>query len=441
MKEKDNSEMDRRTLLKTGAVSLAMGAVGAVGLASPGVVLAQAQKSIAGQSSSLGNKGDVVRLGVLNDRSGIYADMGGVGSEVAVKLAVQDFGNKILGKKIEVLGGDTQNKPDVASSLARNWFDTQNLVATIDGGASSTGLAMVQVTMDKGGTALVTGGFADNFTGKQCSSITTQWPPDTYALAKSVVGKASEGGAKKWYFIAPDYVFGRSLVGVSRDFIKESGGTVVGTAFHPLDTTDFAAYLLSAQSSGADVIAFASAGGNLINLIKQASEFGLSKNKKIKLVTYLVEITDVKSMGLKEAQGISFPTMEYWDQNEATREWTKRWQELGHITNPPTTQQVSSYVATLHYLKAVQAAGTFDGIAVNKHMAQMPIVTDLIKNVHIRQEDGRVTYDLLQVVVKSPEESKGPNDLYNIVGVIPADRAFRPLSESECPMTIQKQRG
>lgn len=394
--------------------------------------------ALSANAASLGDKGDIVRLGVLNDRSGIYSDMGGVGSEVSVKLAVADFGGKVLGKKIEVLGGDTQNKPDIASSLARNWFDTKNLVATIDGGASSTGLAMVHVTAEKGGTALVTGGFADEFTGKQCSPVTTQWPPDTYALAKAVVNSTMASGGKKWYFIAPDYVFGRSMVESSKEFIKKAGGTVVDAVFHPLDTNDFSAYLLRAQSSGADVVAFASAGGNLINLIKQAQEFGLFQDKKLKIVSYLIEITDVKSMGLKEAQGLTFPSMEYWDQNEATRAWTKRWQEAGHIANPPTTQHVSSYVATLHYLKAVQAVGTFDGKKVNQQMAKMPIDTQLIKNVHIRPEDGRVIYDLLQVEVKSPAESKGPNDLYKIIGTIPGDQAFRPLSESSCPLVIKK---
>ena len=200
---------------------------------------------------------------------------------------------------------------------------------------------------------------------------------------------------------------------------------MVSTTFHPLNTMDFSSYLLRAQSSGANMIGVASAGGDLINLLKQAGEFGLSSDKKLKLVPYVMEITDIKSMGLERARGLTFATMAYWAQNDATRAWTDRWQKLGKFSGPPTSQHLTSYIATMHYLEAVKAAGTFDGKVVNRKMRELPVKSDMLKNAHLRPEDGRVVYDMLQVVVKSPAESKGPNDLYKVVGTIPRDKSFR----------------
>ena len=400
-----------------------------------GITLASAITVTSALAAGVGESGDVVRLGVLNDRSGPYADMGGVGSEVAVRLAVADFGGKVLGKTIEVVGGDGQGKPDVASSLARNWFDTRNVVALVDGGGSAPGLAMLQVAETKNGTMLNTGGFAEAFSGERCSENSTSWPPDTYAFANAAVsGITSQSKGNKWYLIAPDYVFGKSLIDISSAAIKKSGDTVVSTTFHPLNTMDFSSYLLRAQSSGANTVGVASAGGDLINLLKQAGEFGLTSDKKLKLVPYVIEITDVKSMGLARAQGLTFATMAYWDQNDATRAWTSRWQSLGKFALPPTSQHLTSYIATMHYLEAVKAAGTFDGKIVNRKMREIPVKTEMLKNARLRPEDGRVIYDMLQVVVKSPAESKGPNDLYKVVGTIPRDKSFRSLAESKCPL-------
>ena len=376
---------------------------------------------------------DVVRLGVANDRSGIYSDLGGLGSEIATKMAVEDFGGTVLGKKIEVIGGDTQNKVDIAGNMIRKWFDTQDVVALIDGGASSTGLAGVNIAKEKNRSAIISGGFAGNFSGAQCTNVSTQWAPDTYALANAVVRGTIQQGGKSWYFITTDYVFGKTLEETAANFVKQEGGKVVGNTRHPLGATDFASYLLQAQSSGADVVGISSAGGDLINLIKQAQQFGLTAGKQ-KLLAFLVFINDVQGLGLNNAQGLSFPTAFYWDLNDDTRAFTKRWQEKTGFTRAPSMVQALSYIGTLHYLEAVKAAGSFDGDKVNAKMREMPVNSKLIKNAKVRAQDGRVIMDLYQVQVKTPAESKGPNDVYKVLATIPGDQVFVPLDKSECPL-------
>ncbi len=377
--------------------------------------------------------GDVVRLGVSNDRSGIYADVGGLGSEVAVRLAVKDFGGQVLGKRIEVIGGDTQNKADVASAIVRRWFDTQNVVAVVDGGASSTGLAAAYVAREKNGTALISGGFAGDFSGKQCSSVTTQWAPDTYALSNAVARGAVEQGGKTWYFITTDYVFGKSLEANASAVVERAGGKVLGSVRHPLGATDFASFILQAQASQAQVVGLASAGGDLVNLIKQAQEFGLAHSKQ-RMLTFLTFITDVVSMGLPVAQGLVFPDAFYWDADEDTRAWTRRWQKEAGWQRVPSIVHGLSYVSTTHYLQAVQAAGTFDGEAVNRKMRELPVTTRLIKNARVRPEDGRVIMDLYLVEVKKPAESRYPGDFYRILSTVPGDKVFVSLADSECPL-------
>ncbi|PLC51810.1 ABC transporter permease [Pollutimonas subterranea] len=376
---------------------------------------------------------DVARIGVSNDRSGIYSDLGGLGSEVSVRMAVEDFGGSVLGKKIEVIGGDSQNKVDVASTMVRNWFDTQNLVAVVDGGASSTGLAAMHVAAEKKGVALISGGFAGDFSGKQCSPISTQWAPDTYALANAVVGNTVKSGGKSWYFITTDYVFGKTMEETASNFVTAAGGKVQGSTRHPLGSSDFASYLLQAQSSQADVIGLASAGGDLINLIKQAQDFGLTGGNQ-KLVTFLVFINDVFGMGLDYAQDLSFPTPFYWDANDNTRAWAKRWQEKTGFKRAPSMVQALSYVSTMHYLEAVKAAGTFDSLKVNAKIRELPVRTKLISNARVRPEDGRVIMDMYQVQVKKPSESKSANDVYKILATIPGDKLFVPLADSQCPL-------
>ncbi|SAH97216.1 ABC transportersubstrate-binding component [Bordetella ansorpii] len=375
---------------------------------------------------------DVVRLGVSNDRSGIYADLGGLGSEMAVRMAVEDFDGKVAGKTVEVIGADNQNKADVASSLVRRWFDTQGVVAVVDGGASSAGLAAQGVAREKGGAALISGGFAGDFSGKQCSELSTQWAPDTYALANAVVRSVVDQGGKSWYFITTDYVFGKSMEANASRFVQTAGGKVLGSTRHPLGALDFASFLLQAQSSGADVVGLASAGGDLVNLIKQAQEFGLTGGQQ-RLMTFLTFINDVQAMGLPVAQGLTFPTGFYWDADEDTRAWTRRWQQKVGTTRPPSIVQALSYVSTVHYLQAAQAAGTFDGAAVNRKMRERPITTRLIKNARVRPEDGRVIMDMYLVEVKKPAESKYANDFYRILSTVPGEKVFVSLAESECP--------
>ncbi|OZI36622.1 ABC transporter permease [Bordetella genomosp. 1] len=377
--------------------------------------------------------GDVVRIGVSNDRSGIYSDLGGLGSEIATRLAVKDFGGQVLGKRIEVIGADTQNKADVASAVVRRWFDTQNLVAVVDGGASSTGLAAANVAKEKKGVALISGGFASDFSGKQCSTISTQWAPDTYALANAVVRGVVDQGGKNWYFITTDYVFGKSLEANASRFVEQAGGKVLGSARHPLGATDFASFILQAQSSQAQVVGLASAGGDLVNLIKQAQEFGMT-GKQQRMLTFLTFINDIAAMGLPVAQGLTFPTGFYWDADDDTRAWTKRWQQETGFTRAPSIVQALSYVSTTHYLQAVQAAGTFDAEAVNRKMRELPVTTRLIKNARVRPEDGRVIMDLYLVEVKKPAESKYPSDFYRILSSVPGDKVFVSLADSECPL-------
>jgi len=379
---------------------------------------------------------DVVRLGVPNDRSGVYADVGGLGSEVAVRLAVEDFGGKVAGKAIEVIGGDTQNKADVASAMVRRWFDTQNLVAVIDGGASSTGLAAQGVALEKGGSMLITGGYASDFSGKACNKITTQWSPDTYALANAVAGNTVRNGGKSWFIIAPDYVYGTSMRNITAQFVKAAGGQVVGDTRHPVGALDFASFLLQAQASKADVVAIASVGGDLINQIKQAQEFGMTEGNQ-RLLTFLTFITDIPAMGLDMAQGLMFPTAFYWDTDEDTRAWTRRWQEKMGGNRLPTMIHALSYVAALHYLQAAEALGAFDGDAINQKMRELPIKSKLLKNAWVRPQDGRVMMDMYLVQVKKPAESKYAGDFYRILSSIPGEQTFVSLANSECPLVKQ----
>lgn len=348
-------------------------------------------------------------------------------------MAVEDFGGKVAGKTVEVVGADNQNKADVASALVRRWFDTQGLVAVVDGGASSAGLAAQGVAREKGGTALISGGFAGDFSGKQCSPLSTQWAPDTYALANAVVKSVVESGGKSWYFITTDYVFGKSLEANASRFVQGAGGKVLGSTRHPLGAMDFASFLVQAQASKADVVGLASAGGDLVNLIKQAQEFGLTGGKQ-RLLTFLTFINDVQAMGLPVAQGLTFPTGFYWDADDDTRAWTRRWQQKMGVTRPPSIVQALSYVATTHYLQAAQAAGSFEGAVVNRKMRELPITTKLIKNARIRPEDGRVIMDLYLVEVKKPAESKYPGDFYRILSTVPGEKVFVSLADSECPL-------
>src|SRR5690625_1599214 len=381
--------------------------------------------------SAYGQDSSTVRIAVSNDLSGVYSDLGGRGEYVAAKLAVEDYGGELLGKKIEVIGGDNQNKADIASQMARTWIDTKNVVAILSGGASSAGLATQKIASDKETTVLITAGFADDFRGKQCSPYSTQRAPEAYTLASGVTQGLAQDSDMSWFFVAPDYVFGKTLASSATKFIEEAQGEVLGQKLYPFPSSDFSSYILTAQSSGADVVGFTGAGGDLVTFVRQAEDFGVSMGGQ-KIAPFLVFSTDILSMGLEAAAGLRFVTPFYWNANEKTAAWTKRWQEATEYKHAPTLVHALAYESTMAYLAAVEEAGTFDSKAVNDKMRELPLNTQLIENARVRPEDGTVVMDMHLVEVKSPDASESDNDIYNIVTTIPGDKVYEPLEESEC---------
>ena len=375
---------------------------------------------------------DVIRIGVLNDQSGVFADNGGMGSVAAAKLAAEDFGNEILGKKIEIISADHQNKPDVASTIARKWIDQDGVDLLADGAASSAGFAMLNVVNEKGKIFVVSGPGSSDFTGKACSAQSFHFNYDTYALAK-ITGKAiTESGAKSWYFVTADYAFGHALQRDATQFIQSAGGKVLGAAAHPLNTMDFSSFLLQAQASKAQVVGLATSGKDVQTAIKQSNEFGIVQSGQ-KLAGLLVFITDVHALGLKDAQGLQVTTSFYWDVNDETRAWFKRFMAASGGRVPPTMIHAGTYSGVRHYLAAMKAAGTDDPKVVAAKMREMPVEDMYNKKVAVRA-DGRVLHDMFLVQVKSPAESKYAFDYYKVVQTVPGTEAFRPLAESECPL-------
>ncbi|MGH6973826.1 MAG: ABC transporter substrate-binding protein [Stellaceae bacterium] len=374
---------------------------------------------------------DKVVIGVMNDMSSVYSYLGGMGSVVAARMAVKDFGGKVLDKPIEVIYADHQNKPDVGAAIARKWFDEDGVDAIVDLPTSSVAIAVQQVAKERGKVTLISNGGSSELTGKYCSPTGVHWTYDTYALAH-VTGKAIvQQGGKKWFFITADYAFGHQLQDDTAAVVKASGGTVVGSVNVPLNNADFSSFLLQAQQSKAQVIGLANAGGDTVNSIKQAAEFGIVKGGQ-RLAGLLVFIADVNALGLQTAQGLMLTEAYYWDQNAQTRAFAKRF-EAEFNGKVPTSGQAGVYGAVLHYLKAMQAAKTEDGVKVVAQMRKMPINDFMTHNGHIRI-DGRVIRDMYLFQVKSPQESKYPYDYYKQLAVIPGDQAFRPLSESDCPL-------
>ena len=377
---------------------------------------------------------DKVVIGVMNDMSSVYSYLGGMGSVVAARMAVKDFGGKVLGKPIEVIFADHQNKPDVGAAIARKWFDQDGVDAIVDLPTSSVAIAVQQVAKERGKVTLISNGGSSELTGKYCSPTGVHWTYDTYALAH-VTGKAIvQQGGKKWFFITADYAFGHQLQDDTAAVVKASGGTVVGSVNVPLNNADFSSFLLQAQQSKAQVIGLANAGGDTVNSIKQAAEFGIVKGGQ-RLAGLLVFIADVNALGLQTAQGLMLTEAYYWDQNAETRAFAKRF-EAEYNGKVPTSGQAGVYGAVLHYLKAMAAAKTEDGVKVVAEMRKMPINDFMTHNGKIRI-DGRVIRDMYLFQVKSPQESKYPYDYYKQLAVIPGDQAFRPLSESECPLVKQ----
>ena len=372
---------------------------------------------------------DVVRIGVLNDQSGLYADLGGPGSVVAARLAVEDAGGTVLGKPVEIVFADHQNKADVGVAVARQWFDIGKVDMAIGFDNSAVALGVEQLALEKNRIAIAGAVGSTAFTGKSCTPNEASWIYDSYALTTSLAKAAVAEGRDTWFFITVDYTFGHSLEADATAAVLAAGGKVLGSVRHPLNTADFSSYLLQAQASGAKVVAFANGGGDMVNATKQANEFGLTKNQS--MVSLLVFISDVHSMELKAAQGLKFVTAFYWDRNEETRAWSKRFFERhGRM---PTMPQAAVYSAVRHYIGAIAAAGTDEAKAVMAKMRERPVNDFYVKNGHLR-EDGRLVHDMYFAQVKTPSESTKPWDYYKILGVIPGDQAFRPMSEGGCPL-------
>jgi len=373
---------------------------------------------------------DVVKIGLILDMSSIYADITGKGSADAAQMAIDDFGGKVLGKPIELVYADHQNKADIAASKAREWFDNEKVDAILDVAASATALAALEVAKSKNKIIVFNGPAATRLTNEACGPLSVHWTYDTYALAHGTGYATVKQGFDSWFFITADYAFGQDLERDTAAVVTANGGKVVGGVRAPLNTADFSSFLLQAQASKAKVIALANAGADTTNAIKQASEFGIVKGGQ-KLAGMLVFITDVNALGLEKAQGMLLTTAFYWDMNDETRQWSARF--MAKEGRMPTMAQAGVYSTVAHYLKAVQAAGTDESEAVMKKMRETPVNDFFIKNGKIR-EDGRMMHDMYLVEVKTPAESKGPWDYYKVQGTIPADEAFQPLSASRCPL-------
>ena len=373
-----------------------------------------------------------VKLGVMNDMSSLYADLAGPGSVVAAKMAVEDFNAAAHNMKIEIVSADHQNKPDVGSSIARQWFDVDHVDAILDVPTSSVALAVADVTREKNKVFLVSGAASSDLTGPKCSPNTIHWTYDTWMLANGTGKALVKSGGDTWFFITADYAFGHALERDTSAVVVANGGKVLGSVNVPLNNADFSSFLLQAQQSKAKIIGLANAGGDTINSIKQGAEFGIAAGGQ-HFAGLLVFVSDVNALGLKIAQGLVLTETWYWDMNDANRTWTKRWQaeRQGKF---PTMVVAGVYASTLHYLKAVAAVGSAaDGKAVVAKMKEMPAEDPLFGKSVVRI-DGTVTHPAYLFEVKKPEESKYPGDVYNLRATIPADEAFRPLKDDNCPL-------
>jgi branched-chain amino acid transport system substrate-binding protein len=375
--------------------------------------------------------GDAVKIGVLNDQSGLYADFGGRGSVIAAQMAAEDFGGKVLGKPIQILSADHQNKPDVGSQVARQWYDADKVDVIVDVPNSGVALAVNQITRDKGKAFLVSGAASSDLTGKACSPNTIHWTYDTWALANGTGNAIVKTGGDTWFFITADYAFGHALERDTEAVITNAGGKVLGKVRHPLNTQDFSSFLLQAQASKAKIIGLANAGGDTTNAIKQGAEFGIVRGGQ-NFAGLLVFITDVHALGLPTAQGLILTETFYWDMNDQTRAFAKRFAERDRGIHP-TMIHAGVYSSVLHYLKAVEALKGDDGTKVIAKMKEMPTDDPLFGKGTIRP-DGRKVHPAYLFEVKKPSESKGAWDYYKLRATIPAEQAFRPLGQGDCPL-------
>lgn len=374
----------------------------------------------------------VIKIGVLNDMSGLYADVAGPGSVIAARLAVEDFGAARKGMKVEIVSADHQNKPDIGSTVARTWYDVDQVDVIVDVPTSSVALAINQITREKGKAFLASGPATSDLTGKACSPNTVHWAYDTWMLANGTGSAIVKTGGDSWFFLTADYAFGHALERDTEAVVLKSGGKVMGKVRTPFPSTDFSSFLLQAQASKAKVIGLANAGGDTITSIKQAAEFGIVKGGQ-SLAGLLVFVTDVKALGLPTAQGLILTETFYWDLNEQTRAFTKRFSALAPRNNHPTMVHAGVYSSVLHYLKAIEAINSDDGTKVIAQMKKMPTDDPLFGKGTIRA-DGRKIHPAYLMEVKKPAESSGPWDLHKIRATIPAEQAFRPMAEGDCPL-------
>lgn len=390
------------------------------------MTIAQASAQTAGISD------DVVRIGVLGDMSGMLSDFSGEGSVEAVRMAVEDFGGAVLGKPIEIVSADHQNKPDIAAATARRWYDAEGVDTIIDVVGSANSLAVAAIATERKRVALLTIGATAELNNAHCSPYIAQWRSDTVAITRSTVKSIIEQGGDSWYIIAADYALGHSFANALTKYIEEGGASVLGRVAHPQGTVDYSSFILGAQASNAKIIAFANAGADMINSFKSAAEFGLTVSGMQRVTSLLVFITDIHAVGLDAAQGLVFETDFYWDMDDRTREFARRFQSRmgGRM---PAMSQAANYSAVTAYLKAIEAVGTDSADAVMKHLKSTPIDDLYARNAHLR-EDGLLIKDLYLVGIKTPAESKEPWDYYNLLATIPGEEAFSPLSESACPL-------
>jgi len=373
----------------------------------------------------------VLRIGVLNDMSSVYADFQGPGSVVAAQMAVEDFAKQSQ-RKIEVIAADHQNKPDVGSAIARRWFDTEGVDMIIDLPNSAVALAVAGIAREKNKVVIGSGAGSAVLTGASCSPNTVHWTYDTWAMGHGLARGVLQQGGKTWFFITADYAFGHDLEKQATDEIVASGGKVLGAVRHPIATNDFSSFLLQAQASGADVVAMANAGGDTVNAVKQAAEYKLGEKQKV--VALIFDLQSVPAIGIATAQGLTALNAFYWDTNDGTRAWSKRYQERHAKKMMANHMQAGVYAATLHYLKAVDKVGSpGDGKAVVDAMKATETDDPLFGRGKIR-EDGRKLHPMHLLQVKTPAESKGDWDYFKVVGTIEADKAFRPLADGGCPL-------
>jgi branched-chain amino acid transport system substrate-binding protein len=377
--------------------------------------------------------GDAVKIGVLNDQSGLYSDFGGSGSVLAARMAVKDFGGTVLGKKIEILSADHQNKVDVATTVAKQWLDVDGVDAFADLTNSAVALGVQNLTKERGKIALFSGPATTRLTNEDCSPTGFHWTFDTYSQAIGSARAILKEGGKDWFLLVADYAFGHQMAADLTQEVSAGGGKVLGQVRHPTGTNDFSSFLLQAQSSKAPIIGLANAGADTVSSVKQAGEFGITDGKQ-KLVGLVIVISDVHAMGLKAAKGLIATTAYYWDRDDASRDFAARYE--AEAKRKPGMVQAGVYSSVMHYLKAVKAAGTDDGKVVAAKMRETPVDDFFAKGANIRA-DGRLIHDMYLVEVKRPEESKGPWDYYKVLRTIPGEEAAPPVAGSKCPLLKQ----